>query len=332
MPYNNGTPLISVLVAVYNVEQYLKQCIDSILNQTYKNLEIILVDDCSTDKSGQICDNYAKKDSRVKVIHHKKNECLSGVRNTGITNATGELVSFIDADDYIDPDFYDYLLSIMKRNDMKPDIAYCSFRKVDDNGQFISQPKNSNPDHIELFNSKEATINCLRARKGFQMYVWNGLFKREVLPFFEAGRRIGQDQDFTIHTLLQAKLIAKGYGVKQSYRIRLGGSKSLNLEERAKFQYLALDDIKKHIVNAGGDADLVDAYYERCFRADLGLMDRYSTRKKKNKPFFKQIRNKLRNDARKTYKGLTGIILYYILSVGETPYRIAFYFVKKFQK
>ena len=128
------------------------------------------------------------------------------------------------------------------------------------------------------------------------MYVWNGLFKREILPFFEAGRRIGQDQDFTIHTLLQAKLIAKGYGVKQSYRIRLGGSKSLNLEERAKFQYLALDDIKKHILNAGGDADLVDAYYERCFRADLGLMDRYSTRKKKNKPFFKQIRNKLRNE------------------------------------
>ena len=123
MPYNNGTPLISVLVAVYNVEQYLKHCIDSILNQTYKNLEIILVDDCSTDKSGQICDNYAKKDSRVKVIHHKKNECLSGVRNTGIINATGELVSFIDADDYIDPDFYDYLLSIMKRNDMKPDIT-----------------------------------------------------------------------------------------------------------------------------------------------------------------------------------------------------------------
>ena len=109
--------LISVIVPIYNVEEYLNECVDSILNQTYKNLEIILVDDGSTDKSGIICDDYAKIDSRIKVIH-KKNGGLSDARNVGIDRALGEFIIFIDSDDYIDHSMCEILLAYASKYDV----------------------------------------------------------------------------------------------------------------------------------------------------------------------------------------------------------------------
>ena len=103
MERKNG--LISVIVPVYNVESYLEKCIDSIIHQTYKNLEIILVDDGSTDNSGKICDVYKEKDSRIKVIH-KQNRGLSSARNCGLEIAKGEYIGFVDGDDYIAEDMY----------------------------------------------------------------------------------------------------------------------------------------------------------------------------------------------------------------------------------
>ena len=113
---------VSVIVPVYNVELLLKRCIKSILNQTYKNIEIILVDDGSTDSSSSICDNYKEKDDRVKVIH-KKNGGLSDARNVGIQEMTGEYVCFIDSDDYIEKDMIKLLLEDMKKNNS--DISSC---------------------------------------------------------------------------------------------------------------------------------------------------------------------------------------------------------------
>ena len=95
--------LVSIVVPVYNVEKYLKRCVDSIINQSYNNIEILLVDDGSTDSSGKICDDYLKKDSRIKVIH-KQNGGLSDARNFGIDKSTGDYLSFIDSDDWIEKD------------------------------------------------------------------------------------------------------------------------------------------------------------------------------------------------------------------------------------
>lgn len=93
-------PLISVIIPVYKVEKFLHRCVDSVINQTYKNLEIILIDDGSPDNCGNICDEYAKKDTRIKVIH-QENQGLSGARNSGLNIAKGEYIYFIDSDDYI---------------------------------------------------------------------------------------------------------------------------------------------------------------------------------------------------------------------------------------
>ena len=103
-------PLISVIVPCYNVEEYLPKCIESILNQTYRNLEILLVDDGSPDNCGRICDEYAAKDSRIRIIH-KKNGGLSDARNAALDVMTGEYVTFIDSDDYISKYFYEKLIN-----------------------------------------------------------------------------------------------------------------------------------------------------------------------------------------------------------------------------
>ena len=111
----NQNPQISVLVAIYNVEKFLSQCINSILAQTYTNLEIILVDDGSTDTSGEICDKYATKDSRIKVIH-KKNGGLVSARNAGLDAASGKYIGFVDGDDWIEPQTYQTALELLQQH------------------------------------------------------------------------------------------------------------------------------------------------------------------------------------------------------------------------
>ena len=110
----NREILLSVIIPVYNVEEYLVRCVDSILAQTYENLEVILVDDGSPDGSGAICDCFAAKDSRVKVIH-KPNGGLSSARNAGMDAASGEYITFVDSDDWIEPDSYEHLLGLMQK-------------------------------------------------------------------------------------------------------------------------------------------------------------------------------------------------------------------------
>lgn len=110
--------LISVIVPVYNVARYLRRCVDSILTQTYENLEILLVDDGATDSSGAICDEYAAREPRVRVIH-KENEGLSSARNAGIDAARGDYLAFVDSDDWIEPETYAYLLGLIQKYDVK---------------------------------------------------------------------------------------------------------------------------------------------------------------------------------------------------------------------
>lgn len=119
--------LISVIVPVYNVEKYINKCIDSILNQTHKNLEIILVDDGSQDNSGKICDEYAKEDKRI-IIIHKENGGVSSARNIGLENATGKYVTFIDADDYVDENYCQKLLETLIEQNV--DCVACGHNRI----------------------------------------------------------------------------------------------------------------------------------------------------------------------------------------------------------
>lgn len=166
--------LISIIVPIYNVEQYLKRCVDSLLKQSYKNIEIILIDDGSPDNCPSICDEYAKDDSRIRVFH-KTNGGLSDARNYGLKQSLGEFIIFVDADDYVDKNYISTLFeNIIK---YKADISICSYYYSYNEQNTLGTLKNSS---VQVFNNIEA-IKELYKFNSYGVGVWNKLFKRELL-------------------------------------------------------------------------------------------------------------------------------------------------------
>ena len=153
---------ISIIVPVYKVEKYLRKCVDSLLNQTYTNLEIILVDDGSPDSCPQICDEYAKRDQRVKVVH-KTNEGVSRARNAGLKIATGDFIGFVDSDDFVDATMYEKLLNSILENGS--DIAMCGFVNIYEDG---TKEK-----------VVETNLNNVTSSNIFNFYVLNNTYKKE---------------------------------------------------------------------------------------------------------------------------------------------------------
>lgn len=195
--------LISVIVPIYNVEKYLDRCVDSIINQTYKNLEIILVDDGSPDNCPQMCDDYAKKDSRIKVVH-KENGGLSDARNAGMKVATGEYVSFIDSDDYISLDFYETLLQTMIDNDS--DIVECSVVKFYENEKFVEYNDDLKVTNYDTLDGLEGLIN----ENPFKQHVWNKLYKTNIaldIPY--AVGKLNEDEFWTYQIFGKAKKVTR---------------------------------------------------------------------------------------------------------------------------
>lgn len=167
-------PLISVIVPVYKVEAYLDKCISSIVGQTYKNLEIILVDDGSPDRSGEICDSWAAKDDRIRVIH-KANGGLSDARNAGMTIATGDLMGFVDSDDWIGPDMYWLLYDNMRKHDS--DISACGVEMVWEDGT-PSRKLTCNGNY--LLNCEEAVLAIIQ-ETCLKQPVWYKLYKTNLI-------------------------------------------------------------------------------------------------------------------------------------------------------
>lgn len=207
-------PLISVIVPVYRVEQYLDKCVSSILSQTYDNLELILVDDGSPDRSGEICDRWAEADSRVRVIH-QKNAGGGAARNAGLDVARGQLIGFVDSDDYISPDMYAHLYSLLLQG---ADIAECAHVMTEDNGaDFVStegQPR--------WYDTGEA-MACHIWDTVFQQVIWNKLYRREMVGQirFPEGTRI-DDEFFTYQVLGNAERLVRSEKVCYAYRQQVG--------------------------------------------------------------------------------------------------------------
>ena len=185
---------ISVIVPVYNVEQYLERCVDSIISQTYTNLEIILVNDGSTDNSGKLCDELAKKDERIRVIH-KENGGLSDARNRGIDEAESDLVGFIDSDDYIDSDMYEVLLKNL--NNTNADLSMCALYDVYNN---TPEAQVTNKETWKL--SSEQAIKMVMEAKILSVTAVNKLYRKSLFTDlkFEVGK-IAEDAFIMIKLL-----------------------------------------------------------------------------------------------------------------------------------
>lgn len=195
--------LISVIVPVYNVENYLSRCVDSLINQTYTSLEIILVDDGSPDNCPKICDSYALKDNRIKVIH-KKNGGLSDARNAGMRIASGKYVSFIDSDDYVSVDFFEVLYNTLISENS--DVVECCVVKFYDKEHvkaYTDDLKITNFDTID-------GLNALISEDPFHQHVWNKLYKSELIiniPFVIG--KLNEDEFWTYQVFGRAKKVTK---------------------------------------------------------------------------------------------------------------------------
>lgn len=163
--------LISIIVPVYNVENYLDACMRDIMNQTYSNIEIVLVDDGSTDNSGEMCDYYARIDGRIKVIH-KKNGGLSDARNEGIVQANGNYIMFVDSDDVVSYKLVEYLCKLVKDN--SADIAICDLVHCYSNKKIFFEEETN----IELFEPEDAIVEMLY-QKSFLVSATGKLFRKE---------------------------------------------------------------------------------------------------------------------------------------------------------
>lgn len=232
-------PLISIIVPVYNVEKYLYKCIDSICNQTYKNLEIILVNDGSQDKSPSICDKYMARDIRVKVIH-KTNGGLSDARNCGLDIASGEYVGFVDSDDWVDNDMYEILLNNLIDNDA--DLAECGMKLHYPDGSIINE---ENTEKYILTN-KDALRMFLTQKIDIKGTVTNKLYHKSIFSKirFPVGR-LHEDGYYTYKAIYLCKKFVK-----------------INLN---RYNYIQdrPDSIMTKTVGKKNIVDVVDAFEER---------------------------------------------------------------------
>lgn len=216
---------ISVIVPVYNVEKYLNKCVDSILNSSYKKLEIILVDDGSVDHSGSLCDDLATKDRRI-IVLHKKNGGLSSARNAGLEVATGEYVSFIDSDDYIDANMFEIMLK--KGLEEQADIIQCGVYRVDESGKLSTTIR------VEDWSSKsEKILEDFFISQKIPVMVCNKLFRRSLIQDkrFVEGKN-NEDNMFMIDVLPNAKSIASVSDQLYYYLIRISSITGCNFTEK----------------------------------------------------------------------------------------------------
>lgn len=189
--------LISVIIPVYNAEQYLDRCLSSILNNTYQNLEVILVDDGSTDDSGIICDRYAEKDSRFIVIH-KKNGGTAAARNDALDIAQGDYIAFLDNDDYISPHFYEYMLQAMEETDA--DVVVAEMTR-EDNLNILTNQVYSRPSAVD---KKDFIFGTYTGNWTRNTAPWNKIYKRELFSTIRFPLGKGYEDAYTTYQLLFA--------------------------------------------------------------------------------------------------------------------------------
>lgn len=283
------TPLISVIVPVYRVEEYLERCVKSILSQTYKNLEVILVDDGSPDQCPAICDACAEKDARVKVIH-QENKGLSGARNAGINAASGEYLAFVDSDDYVSPHFIEELYQLLK--DTGCAIGQCRFSYV--KGEGLVEEGDSafciyrGESLMEQLYGPEEKATCF-------VVAWNKLYRAEL--FKETGirypeGRIHEDEATTYRLFHEAKKLAFLDRALYGYYTENGGSIT-SVFSAKRLQWLTAHEERIAFFKKNGYEKLLPAAYRKLCDACITFYFRCTEQVKDAEELKKELRKRL---------------------------------------
>ena len=234
---DNKLPLISVILPIYNVEKVLRRSVDSVLAQTYGNIEVILVDDGSPDGCPELCDEYAKKDLRVRVIH-QQNGGVSAARNTGVRAAEGEFISFVDPDDYVAEDFLFFMYNLM--NDHEADIVSCGAVDIYPSGKTAFHSADSD---VHIMDSREA-LERMCYNDGFYITLWDKLFKASLFDniLFTEGK-LFEDTGTTYKLVDRAEKIVSCCEIKYYYVISADSSSiTTSSFKMSKLDYIEMAD------------------------------------------------------------------------------------------
>lgn len=294
---------VSVIIPIYNLENFINECVESVLSQTIKNIEIILVDDGSSDSSGTICDNYAKQDSRVKVIH-QKNMGLSGARNTGIRASTGKWFMIVDGDDWLEKDAIENLYENAEKNDSDIFIGsfYDNYPNKQKKDSFLSVKEfhaKKEKDKLSLqenciSRNKYSNINCV-TNIGV---TWARLYRREFVVknnlSFIVGLKRTQDAIFNLYAFEYARRIDYLDIPVHHYRI-WGNSAS---RKYSKGFHIIADELSQHIIEFmkknKKERDLEKAYYSKVFKLLIEII-KIEITPKANKSSIMQKKGMLKN-------------------------------------
>ena len=283
------TPLISVIVPVYRVEEYLERCVKSMLSQTYKNLEVILVDDGSPDQCPAICDACAEKDARVKVIH-QENKGLSGARNAGIDAASGEYLAFVDSDDYVSPHFIEELYQLLQ--DTGCAIGQCRFSYVKGDG-LVEEGDSAfciyrGESLMEQLYGPEEKATCF-------VVAWNKLYRAEL--FKETGirypeGRIHEDEATTYRLFHEAKKLAFLDRALYGYYTENGGSIT-SVFSAKRLQWLTAHEERIAFFKKNGYEKLLPAAYRKLCDACITFYFRCTEQVNDAEELKKELRKRL---------------------------------------
>lgn len=285
-------PLISIIVPVYKVEAYLDKCIDSIVRQTYSNLQIILVDDGSPDNCGAMCDAWAEKDSRIQVIH-KKNGGLSDARNAGMAAATGKYIAFVDSDDWVEPLYVQRLLEGMLS--CGGDICECEVLRTDGTVSIEAHPEAK----AEIWQAVPALEQLIHDGV-FHQYVWNKLYRRSVIGDirFPVGKT-NEDEFWTYQVFGRAKCVVKISDVLYNYLQRPGSIMSAGYSLRrlhaleAKAQRQVYLEVHFSQLAPAAKANL---YFSCVYAAQMSLLHLAGEERKEAKRIIDHCRQGIRLD------------------------------------
>ncbi|RVU70936.1 MULTISPECIES: glycosyltransferase family 2 protein [Lactobacillus] len=296
MKKNSTEPVISIIIPIYNVEKYLKRCLDSVEKQIYTNLEIILINDGSTDDSLVIAEEYAKKDSRIKIFS-ETNHGLSAARNLGLKHVTGEYITFIDSDDYVSNDYVSYLYSLLEKSNFTASMSICSLMNVyEDSGKEINTGNNKEytlpgKECIKMMCYHDLVDTCAYAKLG----------SKELYNDFEFPEgKVFEDIGTTYQLFEKANKVECGFKPKYFYNIRSNSittqkftTQKLDLLEMT--DKMADDVVQKY-------PDLKKAVLRRRIYARFSTLNQTFTSKGTVK--IKEIRNELIKFIQKNHKEL----------------------------
>ena len=304
-------PLISIIIPAYNVAPYIKKCVTSVINQKYTNLEIILINDGSTDDTGKICDLLKEEDNRIQVIH-KRNGGLSTARNAGLDAAKGEWIAFLDSDDWVEPDMYSTLYRIATCSNA--DIASCKTRNCLLNQ--ISPNVDDTEEIIEL--TPDQMIKGLRNQRIVRFEVWNKLWKASLIGKvrFKEGQ-VSEDVYFDRVLFLKANKMVHIEKTLHNYLIQRPGNTLSSFKEARLCVFDEFDALKEDLKSMGNN-DTVDVI--NCIACSFAItiyaqaVDTNQTHsmKKKIKDIFDTYYRESRFSKNRSIKGNLGVELFYI--------------------